>query len=630
MTEFEATFGEKPRASGELTPFPGAPGSKWYNGTGAPDSAVGIKGDYYLDNSSKDYYEKTDRTTWTLKGNLSAIGTESDPVFTAWLATNPFSSVEEDIADEITRAQNAEDVLQDNIDDEAATRAAADLTLSSAISAEQARAESVESSLQPLSEKNQVNGYAGLDNSGKVPSLLLPSFVDDVIEAADFASLPVTGETGKIYVTIDDNKQFRWSGSTYTEITSSPGSTDAVPEGSINLYFTGARVLATLLSGLSLLTNAAITAGDSVLSAFGKIQAQINAVIVTLSGKEDASNKDTDNTLSANSDTKYASQKAVKSYIDNRVFSVPTTFDFTDNNSAGYNTLIESDTITLAGTGVWSFAVRGASGSPQLSLNGGSWVTECIAKSGDTIKLRMTSAATVTTARTCYLYTNGPTVDWTITTPAFLPTLVSGCKLWLAADLGVTKDISDFVDAWADQSGNSRNFTQTGSNRPQWIDNVLNGKPVLRFDGVNDRMLNTSTYNIQEIFIILNNTGGATFAHLQTPLTKQSIATADDRAFGTCTNGTTDLSEDGMAGATGTYVNGIQTEDFAPLSSFKILNGRRAAGSVSWDSSSIGSDGTNNSRCWVGDYAEIIVYDNILSASDRTLITNYINSKYGI
>lgn len=38
--------------------------------------------------------------------------------------------------------------------------------------------------------------------------------------------------TGKIY---------RWSGSTYIEISPSPGSTDAVPEGSTNLYFTTAR-----------------------------------------------------------------------------------------------------------------------------------------------------------------------------------------------------------------------------------------------------------------------------------------------------------------------------------------------------------------------------------------------------
>jgi len=85
------------------------------------------------------------------------------------------------------------------------------------------------------------NGYASLDGGGKVPAIQLPSYVDDVIEASDFAALPVSGETGKIYVTLDTNKTYRWSGTAYVEISPSPGSTDAVPEGSSNLYFTTAR-----------------------------------------------------------------------------------------------------------------------------------------------------------------------------------------------------------------------------------------------------------------------------------------------------------------------------------------------------------------------------------------------------
>jgi hypothetical protein len=79
---------------------------------------------------------------------------------------------------------------------------------------------------------------------GKVPSAQLPSFVDDVLEVANFAALPVTGEAGKIYVTLNDNAQYRWGGSAYVEIVGSPGSTDEVTEGSTNLYFTPARAQA--------------------------------------------------------------------------------------------------------------------------------------------------------------------------------------------------------------------------------------------------------------------------------------------------------------------------------------------------------------------------------------------------
>jgi hypothetical protein len=79
---------------------------------------------------------------------------------------------------------------------------------------------------------------------GKVPAAQLPSFVDDVLEYANTAAFPATGETGKIYVALNTNKTYRWSGSAYVEISPSPGSTDSVPEGSVNLYHTTARASA--------------------------------------------------------------------------------------------------------------------------------------------------------------------------------------------------------------------------------------------------------------------------------------------------------------------------------------------------------------------------------------------------
>jgi len=55
---------------------------------------------------------------------------------------------------------------------------------------------------------------------GVVPSYQLPSYVDDVLEVANYAALPLVGEVGKIYVTLDNNKIYRWSGSIYIEIAS--------------------------------------------------------------------------------------------------------------------------------------------------------------------------------------------------------------------------------------------------------------------------------------------------------------------------------------------------------------------------------------------------------------------------
>ena len=119
------------------------------------------------------------------------------------------------------------------------------------------------------------NGVAPLDGSGKIAATWLPGYVDDVLEAANAAALPGVGTSGILYVTLDNNKAWRWSGSAYVEISPSPGSSDAVPEGISNLYFTAARVLGTLLNGLSTASNLVISASDTVLSALGKLQKQL-------------------------------------------------------------------------------------------------------------------------------------------------------------------------------------------------------------------------------------------------------------------------------------------------------------------------------------------------------------------
>lgn len=137
-------------------------------------------------------------------------------------------------------------------------------------------------SKQDTSEKNQNNGYAGLDSNGLIPPTILPSYVDDVLEYANVAAFPVTGESEKVYVALDTFKIYRWSGSIYVEISPSPGTTDDVTEGTVNKYFTTSRVLATLLAGIAFLDATLVTAADSVLIAIGKLQKQISDNLTTL------------------------------------------------------------------------------------------------------------------------------------------------------------------------------------------------------------------------------------------------------------------------------------------------------------------------------------------------------------
>ena len=64
----------------------------------------------------------------------------------------------------------------------------------------------------------QPGGLATLDENGLVPTSQLPGYVDELVEAADFASLPVSGDSTKVYVTLDNNNLYRWSGSEYVQV----------------------------------------------------------------------------------------------------------------------------------------------------------------------------------------------------------------------------------------------------------------------------------------------------------------------------------------------------------------------------------------------------------------------------
>ena len=119
--------------------------------------------------------------------------------------------------------------------------------------------------------KGVADGLATLDSNGLVPSSQLPAYVDDVIEYPTLADFPATGDSHKIYIAADTNKTYRWSGTSYVEISASlalgetsstayrgdrgkiaydhsqttgnphNATTDDITEGSTNLYYTDAR-----------------------------------------------------------------------------------------------------------------------------------------------------------------------------------------------------------------------------------------------------------------------------------------------------------------------------------------------------------------------------------------------------
>lgn len=156
--------------------------------TAERDSIVGATVDTRIFNSTTNRYEILTETGWAASGSSLALLAEHVAD-----TDNPHG---------VTKAQIGLASVDDTPDTlkpiSAATQTALDL-----------KADLVDGTVP----EEQLPPKADLV-AGKVPSSQLPSYVDDVVEAANLAAIQaLTLESGKIYVALDSNKAYRWTGS---------------------------------------------------------------------------------------------------------------------------------------------------------------------------------------------------------------------------------------------------------------------------------------------------------------------------------------------------------------------------------------------------------------------------------
>lgn len=224
----------------------------------------------------------------------------------------------------------------------------------------------------------------------------------------------------------------------------------------------------------------------------------------------------------------------------------------------------------------------------------------------------------------------------------FNPKSISGLVAWWDASVSssISLDGSNNVSEWADQSGNGRTLAQTtANNRPAYSLSVLNGKPVVNFDGSNDAMLATFTlaqpchyfmvWRYDSAYVSGNprvfdgatggamgffrassgqmalNAGGSNLSVNITDADGQAFSVTEIRANGASSsvlrNGSDRTANPGTNIGSGSP-GGIYLGVFG--------NGFSAPGDVS--------------------FAEILIYSSVLASGDASKVRSYLGKKYGI
>ncbi len=213
------------------------------------------------------------------------------------------------------------------------------------------------------------------------------------------------------------------------------------------------------------------------------------------------------------------------------------------------------------------------------------------------------------------------------------PIMDSSLELWLDASdpATIVTDASGLIQQWSDKSGNAHHATEPNpAKRPAPNATALNGRPAVRFDGVDDGLLVSNALSLSRpytVFIVDQYYGAQQERTLQGQdhnwlvgkwrgnngyyaggWVSQTPTGTLDPAIGEAT---------GLPASSGYRVNGAElTENSSPTGN----PGRLAFVSEGWDIDEISH----------ADVAEVLVYDRVLTRKERNHVGLYLTRKYDI
>lgn len=202
----------------------------------------------------------------------------------------------------------------------------------------------------------------------------------------------------------------------------------------------------------------------------------------------------------------------------------------------------------------------------------------------------------------------------------FSPADLAGLTLWLKADGTLWQDAArttpatadgDLIGSWDDASGNGLHVSESGATRPTLKTSIVNGKPVIRFSGSQTLKCNGFDLASMTLFcVIRDNTSNTSFYVL------------DFGAYGA--KSVIDNFDSHKIEWYNSPRTTIGTQSTSVFQNINTDVGSSGSSSPFYVGSVLGSFG------YVGDIAEVIIYNSVLSAGNKTKVNGYISDKYGI
>jgi hypothetical protein len=250
-----------------------------------------------------------------------------------------------------------------------------------------------------------------------------------------------------------------------------------------------------------------------------------------------------------------------------------------------------------------------------------------------------TPTATVPAAPTPTLSGNGPQS-------------LSGLIFWVDASQITGLAGGQGVATWSDASGAGKHMAQaTATLRPVYIPGVLNGWPVVRFDGVDDYLTN-STLSIPSgatILMVARNAAQTTTGSLYRPVfcgnSSPYLASGTEYAVGykrgdspgfhaALANGSAAQVLQTSAAATDAFELHTHVKSGTTGNLYRggasVATGIQSRSSGFGSGYNLGADLADSSRRYKGDVAEVVVYNRALSDAERQSVENYLRAKYGL